>query len=145
MKMKDMILADIQVDVEVRLVELWLIKLPRSFKLFFMLVINLKEYFLMMTSKLYKAVEQVFPDDFVRVITSNTQKTRAVISVSNWNNPGDHYYLDIEKGTLQALWKVRPWLDRSKHQKLNILFVMKMVYKWPYLAKEHLMQVAIIL
>lgn len=64
--------------------------------------------------KLYKAVEQVFPDDFVRIVTSNTQKTRAVISVSNWNNPGDHYYLDIEKGTLQPLWKVRPWLDRSK-------------------------------
>ena len=65
----------------------------------------------------YVAIKSLFPDDNVRIQTSNSDATRMVVSVSGTNNPGEYFYVDINEGRVESLFKSRPWLDRSKLSK----------------------------
>ena len=65
----------------------------------------------------YKALQQVFPNDWVSISTSDNSKKRAVVRVYGSNNPGEYYYLDLDKGELKPLFTSHPWLDRSKLSK----------------------------
>jgi len=67
----------------------------------------------------YNQLASTFPDDVVRIVTSNTDRTKFVISVSSSTNPGDYYYYDKEFGTLSFLWERMPWIDRTKLSKMQ--------------------------
>lgn len=70
---------------------------------------------------LYKTLEATFPNDYVSIVTRDSSKKKAVIRVWGSNNPGDFYYLDMEKGSLTELFKISPWLDRSKLSKAKFV------------------------
>jgi len=67
----------------------------------------------------YNQLASTFPDDVVRIVTTNTDRTKFVISVSSSTNPGDYYYYDKEFGTLSFLWERMPWIDRTKLSKMQ--------------------------
>jgi len=67
----------------------------------------------------YNQLAATFPDDVVRIVTTNTDRTKFVISVSSSTNPGDYYYYDKEFGTLSFLWERMPWIDRTKLSKMQ--------------------------
>ena len=67
----------------------------------------------------YKQLAATFPDDVVRIVTTDADRTKFVISVSSSTNPGDYYYYDKEFGTLSFLWERMPWIDRSKLSKMQ--------------------------
>ena len=67
----------------------------------------------------YNQLAATFPDDVVRIVTTNSDRTKFVISVSSSTNPGDYYYYDKEFGTLSFLWERMPWIDRSKLSKMQ--------------------------
>lgn len=61
----------------------------------------------------YKAVKQVFPNDYVSFTTSSHDKKRSIVNVWGSDNPGDYYYLDMNTGELKLMWQNSPWIDRS--------------------------------
>jgi len=67
----------------------------------------------------YNQLAATFPDDVVRIVTTNSDRTKFVINVSSSTNPGDYYYYDKEFGTLSFLWERMPWIDRSKLSKMQ--------------------------
>ena len=67
----------------------------------------------------YNQLAATFPDDVVRIVTTDADRTKFVISVSSSTNPGDYYYYDKEFGTLSFLWERMPWIDRSKLSKMQ--------------------------
>ena len=69
----------------------------------------------------YRALEQVFPDEYISISTSNNDKTRAIVFISNSDDPGEYYYLDLAKGELKPMWTIKPWLDRSKLSKMTAI------------------------
>ena len=69
----------------------------------------------------YRALEQVFPDEYISISTSNNDKTRAIVFISNSDDPGEYYYLDLAKGELKPMWTIKPWLDRSKLSKKEFI------------------------
>ena len=64
-------------------------------------------------------LEGAFPDQIVRPITWNKDRTKVVVSVSSSNNPGEYYYFDKENMILTFLWDRSPWIDRSKLSKMT--------------------------
>ena len=62
----------------------------------------------------YVAIKSLFPNDNVRIQSSDTKGNRMVVTVSGTNNPGEYFYVDLAKGEVKSLHKTRPWLDRSK-------------------------------
>lgn len=67
----------------------------------------------------YNQLAATFPDDVVRIVTTDADRKKFVISVSSSTNPGDYYYYDKEFGTLSFLWERMPWIDRSKLSKMQ--------------------------
>lgn len=65
----------------------------------------------------YKAVKQVFPNDYVSFSTSSHDKKRSIVNVWGSDNPGDYYYLDMNTGELKLMWQSLPWIDRNKTSK----------------------------
>ena len=66
-------------------------------------------------------LEGAFPDQIVRPITWNKDRSKVVVSVSSSNNPGEYYYFDKENMILTFLWDRSPWLDRSKLSKMTAI------------------------
>jgi dipeptidyl aminopeptidase/acylaminoacyl peptidase len=56
----------------------------------------------------------VFPDDFVSITTASADKMIMVVNVSNTNNPGDYYLVNLKEGSVKPLFSISPWLDRNK-------------------------------
>ena len=63
--------------------------------------------------QLIESLQSLFPNDWVRVTTSDQNNTKGVFLVYNSNNPGDYYYFDLLKGQVFMLYQNNPWLDRS--------------------------------
>ncbi len=80
-----------------------------------------KLYFDDEAGQLYQTLKATFPNDYVSIVTQDSSKNKAVISLWGSNNPGEYYYLDMEKGSLTELYKSRPWLDRSKLSKSEFI------------------------
>ena len=62
----------------------------------------------------YIAIKQLFPDDQVSLESSDVSGKVMIVRVSNTNNPGDYYIVDLYKNAVNLLYQSRPWLDRSK-------------------------------
>jgi len=62
----------------------------------------------------FTAVQGVFPDHNVSPITASTDRTKMVVRIWETNEPGEYFYVDLNKGEVRSLFKSFPWLDRSK-------------------------------
>ena len=62
----------------------------------------------------YVSIKSLFPNDNVKIESSDLSSSRMVVRVTSTNNPGEYFYVDINKGQVKSLHKTRPWLDRSK-------------------------------
>jgi len=71
-------------------------------------------YFDKNAEEIFATVQSVFPDDHVSISTSSADKKIMVVSVSNTNNPGDYYLVNLNEGTVKLLFQRSPWLDREK-------------------------------
>ena len=71
-------------------------------------------YFDKDAEQVFASVQAVFPDDHVSITTSSADRKIMVVSVSNTNNPGDYYLVNLNQGTVKLLFQRSPWLDRSK-------------------------------
>ena len=69
-------------------------------------------YFDKNAEQIFATVQSVFPDDHVSISTSSADKKIMVVSVSNTNNPGDYYLVNLNEGTVKLLFQRSPWLDR---------------------------------
>ena len=63
--------------------------------------------------QLYASLEATFPEEWVSIVTSDTEKTKMVFRVSSSTNPGDYYYYDTLAGKLIPLFSNSPWIDRD--------------------------------
>ena len=122
MKTKNMILVVILVAVEVRIRGSASID-PVTQELLSVNYVKDKPVRLFFNDELqnYRALEQVFPDEYISISTSNNDKTRAIVFISNSDDPGEYYYLDLAKGELKPMWTIKPWLDRSKLSKKEFI------------------------
>lgn len=64
-------------------------------------------------AQLYGSLDQVFPNEWVTVVTRDKKRTKMVLLVSSSTNPGDYYFYDRTKGTLIPLYTKSPWIDRE--------------------------------
>ena len=62
----------------------------------------------------YVSIASLFPNDFVRAVTSGDGGNKLVVSVSSSNNPGEYYFVDLKQGQVTPLHTRNPWLDREK-------------------------------
>ena len=62
----------------------------------------------------YVSIASLFPNDFVRAVTSGDGGNKLVVSVSSSNNPGEYYFVDLKQGQVIPLHTRNPWLDREK-------------------------------
>ncbi len=62
----------------------------------------------------YIAIKQLFPGDQVEVLSSDVSGKVMMVLVQGSNNPGDYYIVDLYKNSVNLLYQIRPWLDRSK-------------------------------
>ena len=65
----------------------------------------------------FMAVQGVFPNHNVSPITANTDRTKMVVRIWETNEPGEYFYVDLNKGEVRSLFKSFPWLDRNKLSK----------------------------
>ena len=65
----------------------------------------------------YMAVKGVFPDHNLSVTTTSADRTRMVVQIWDTDEPGEYFYVDLNKGEVISLFKSKPWLDRSKLSK----------------------------
>lgn len=70
-------------------------------------------YFDQDAEQIFATVQSVFPDDFVSITTASADKMIMVVNVSNSNNPGDYYLVNLKEGTVKLLFQIAPWLDRD--------------------------------
>ena len=59
-------------------------------------------------------MQGVFPDHNVSPITASTDRTKMVVRIWETDEPGEYFYVDLNKGEVRSLFKSFPWLDRSK-------------------------------
>jgi len=71
-------------------------------------------YFDKEAEQIFATVQSVFPDDFVSITTSSADRKIMVVYVSNSNNPGDYYLVNLNEGSVKPLFSISPWLDRNK-------------------------------
>ena len=71
-------------------------------------------YFDKEAEQIFATVQSVFPDDFVSITTSSADRKIMVVFVSNSNNPGDYYLVNLNEGSVKPLFSISPWLDRNK-------------------------------
>ena len=71
-------------------------------------------YFDKEAEQIFTTVQSVFPDDFVSITTSSADRKIMVVFVSNSNNPGDYYLVNLNEGSVKPLFSISPWLDRNK-------------------------------
>ena len=62
----------------------------------------------------YLTIKSVFPDHNVSVVTSSADRKRSLIRIWGTHEPGENFYVDLDKGEVTSLFKSQPWLDRSK-------------------------------
>ena len=71
-------------------------------------------YFDKEAEQIFATVQAVFPDDHVSITTASADKMIMVVGVSNTNNPGDYYLVNLKEGSVKLLFQRSPWLDRNK-------------------------------
>ena len=62
----------------------------------------------------YIALKNIFPDEFVSVLSSDVSAKVMLVKVSSPSNPGQIYIVDLHNDTINILAEIAPWLDRSK-------------------------------
>ena len=62
----------------------------------------------------YLTVKAAFPNHWVRTISASADRKKSIVAIWSSTEPGEYYFVDLDKGTLRSLAKNRPWLDRSK-------------------------------
>lgn len=67
--------------------------------------------------EVYLTVKSVFPDHNVSTVTSSADRKRMVVRIWGTHEPGEYFYVDLNKGEVTSLFKTQPWLDRSKLSK----------------------------
>ncbi|MBV7314159.1 S9 family peptidase [Shewanella sp. NIFS-20-20] len=70
-------------------------------------------------AKDYRALEQAFPGNMIRITSRTKDNNQWLISTSSDVNPGKFYLFDKEKGKVSFLSASRPWIDESKMAKMQ--------------------------
>jgi len=65
----------------------------------------------------YLTIKSVFPDHNVSITSSSADKKKMVVRIWGTHEPGEYFYVDLNKGEVTSLFKTRPWLDRTKLSK----------------------------
>ena len=79
-------------------------------------------YFDKDAEQVFASVQAVFPDDHVSITTSSADRKIMVVSVSNTDNPGDYYLVNLNQGTVKLLFPKKPLAgQRVNLQKLYLL------------------------
>ena len=76
-----------------------------------------KIFFNKQSEEAYLTVKSVFPDHNVSIVSSSSDRKRMVARIWGTHEPGEYFLVDLTKGSVQSLFKTRPWLDRSKLSK----------------------------
>jgi dipeptidyl aminopeptidase/acylaminoacyl peptidase len=76
-----------------------------------------KIFFNKQSEEAYLTVKSVFPDHNVSIVSSSSDRKKMVARIWGTHEPGEYFLVDLTKGSVQSLFKTRPWLDRSKLSK----------------------------
>ena len=75
------------------------------------------------SENIYLTIKSVFPDHNVQITSSSADKKRMVVYIWGTHEPGEAFYVDLNKGQVRSLFKQQPWLDRSKLSKaINVTY-----------------------
>ena len=65
----------------------------------------------------YLTIKSVFPDHNISISSSSSDRKKMVVRIWGTHEPGEYFYVDLNKGEVTSLFKTRPWLDRTKLSK----------------------------